>query len=73
MALSEPLLCPLSTIGAAVLSKTEVYKEYLFSDGNCTGCLIAPVVYPFRNAMKYFEANPLSIIYSRLDIFSYCL
>jgi hypothetical protein len=59
MALSEPLLHPLSTIGAAVLSKKEIYKGHPAFD--CISFLIASVVYPFRNATKHFEAIPLAL------------
>jgi hypothetical protein len=73
MALSAPLLRPLSTTGAAVLSKTEVYKGYPSSDCDFTSCLTASVVYPLRNATKHFEANPFSIISGHLDMFGHRL
>jgi hypothetical protein len=67
MASSEPLVRPLFTNGAAVLSETRIYKGHPSFD--CISWLIASLVYPFRNATKRFEANPLSIIRGCLDIF----
>jgi hypothetical protein len=67
MALPEPLLRPLSTIGAAVLSKTETYNGH--SSFDCIRCLISSAVYPFRNATKHFEANYLCIIRGCLGMF----
>jgi hypothetical protein len=67
MALSKPLLRPLSIIVAAVLSKTEIYNGH--SSFNYIRCLISSAVYPFCNAMKHFEANYLCIIRGCLGMF----
>lgn len=65
--LSEPLVRLLFTNSAAVLSETRIYKGYPSFD--CISWLITLLIYPFHNATKPFEANPLSIIRSCLDMF----